>query len=288
MSDIANFTLYNELHSKVSSETIKYFGYVGEPWILYATDHFWDETSQDFRLDDLKLNRVFPGSSHKVLDLAAGCGQFIFRALDSGYDCYGIEPEKWKLNFIEKKIKEFNRPIEWLDRFTDGVGECMPYENSSFDCVTSYQTLEHVQDPYLVIKEMVRVTKLNGIIIIRCPNYLGTYEAHYRLPWLPVMPRFIAKAYLKLLGRPTIGLDTIQYITKSKILRWITDAECELNCKLMATDSEFISVSNGMRRRGLLMSFLGYSTYCIANYFINFFKREPDIHLVIRVISKTT
>lgn len=281
--------LKDELRQNIRCEAEYYFGLTDETWISYITDYFWDESLQDGRLADLELNGVMP-RRQMILDMAAGCGQFVFRALAKGYDCYGIEPEEWKRDFIKKKTHVLGYPIDWPNRVTSGIGENMPYSDNSFDCITSYQTLEHVQDPLKVICEMVRITKQGGVIIIRCPDYLGTHEGHYRLPWLPIMHRFIAKFYLGALGKPTRGLDSIQYITRGKVMAWLTKVEIDTNCRLSVVDADFIAFSNGLRRKshlsGPLFSSVGYSVFRTGKYFLGLFRREIDLNIVVRVQRK--
>lgn len=281
--------LKDELRSNIRREAECYFGETDESWISYATDYFWDESFQDGRLADLELNGVVPGHQ-KILDMAAGCGQFVFRALNRGYNCYGIEPEEWKLDFIRKKAQVLGYPTDWPSRIAAGVGEDMPYPDDSFDCITSYQTLEHVQNPHKVISEMVRITKPGGVILIRCPDYLSTYEAHYNLPWLPLMHKSIAKIYLMVLGKPTRGLDTIQYITRGRVIAWLTKVERYSDCRLSVVDADFIAFSNGLRRRSLLsgplFALTGYSVYRVVKYLLGLFRRETDLNIAIRIMRK--
>ncbi len=81
--------------------------------------------------------------AHKILDMASGAGTSGFYGLLNGYDCYGIDPSNWKFEFLQMKINEYNYPKEWINKFTLGYGESMPYRDSEFDFVSSYQTLEH-------------------------------------------------------------------------------------------------------------------------------------------------
>lgn len=46
----------------------------------------------------------------------------------------------------------------------------LPFKNESFRLVCSYETIEHVCNYKVFIKELSRVTTLAGVIIITCPN----------------------------------------------------------------------------------------------------------------------
>ncbi len=55
-------------------------------------------------------------------------------------------------------------------------GENLPFENNSFDLVLCLETLEHAKHPWLVAKEIKRVVKKSGTIIISTPF---NHEIHF-------------------------------------------------------------------------------------------------------------
>jgi SAM-dependent methyltransferase len=64
-----------------------------------------------------------------------------------------------------------------LDREVDGRPEFilsggleLPFADRSFDLVTSFQVLEHVPDPRVFLRELVRVTRPGGQVILATPN----------------------------------------------------------------------------------------------------------------------
>ena len=131
------------------------------------------------------------------------------------------------------------------------IGENLPYQDNSFDCVSTFQTLEHVQNVKKCLLELVRVTKTGGGIHIRCPDYRSTYEGHYYLPWLPCFPRKTAKIYLKILKRPTLGLDTIQYVTLPKIKRILNEINLKTNKRLNVIDLNKNYFESELNNRGI-------------------------------------
>lgn len=86
-------------------------------------------------------------------------------------------------------------------------------------CNVLYYTVEHVQDLKACIKEMIRITKSGGGIYIVCPNYIGTFKPDYKIPWLPLLPKNLAKAYLGFRNKPVEGLQTLMYVISFKIQR---------------------------------------------------------------------
>ncbi|MBE0627717.1 MAG: methyltransferase domain-containing protein [Burkholderiales bacterium] len=272
------------LRAQLAGQREQQFGRVNPTWIEYAEDYFWDESQQEFRIEDLRRFGFQPGQA-KVLDLAAGCGQFLLRALHHGYDCLGLEPEAWKVDFVNQKMRLREMPPEYEGRMITGVGEHLPFVDDSFDCVTSYQTLEHVQDPRRVIAEMVRVTRPGGGIHLRCPDYRSTFEAHYQLPWLPLMPRPLARAYLRLLGRPAEGLDGIRYVTRPRILGWLRELE-HADVRLVIFDDNRIRFENNLRRRGVPCLPGSYTLWRVLNYVYCLFRRESSVNIFIRVMAK--
>jgi ubiquinone/menaquinone biosynthesis C-methylase UbiE len=271
------------LANQLDSQRQSHFGAVKQSWVEYATEYFWDETQQAFRTNDLTRYGFFPTKA-KVLDLAAGCGQFMQYGFNAGYEVWGIEPEKWKLDLIKRKFQLFGL-LDQIDRVIEGIGEALPFGDDTFDCVTTYQTLEHVQNPLQVLKEMIRVTKPGGGIYIRCPDYRSTFEAHYQLPWLPLFPRWLAKYYLRLLGRPLAGLDTIQYVTKPNILKMLTALECD-GVKLIVFDDSKINIENAFRRRGIPLIPMAFELWTFLDWLRAMFRRELNVNLFVRVVAK--
>jgi 2-polyprenyl-3-methyl-5-hydroxy-6-metoxy-1,4-benzoquinol methylase len=78
-----------------------------------------------------------------------------------------------------------------------------------FDTVISCETIEHVPDPALAVRELHRVLRPGGRLLLTTPNYLGPFGAY--------------RAYLRLVGRPyTEGGQPINHMTLlPRTIRWI-------------------------------------------------------------------
>ena len=59
-----------------------------------------------------------------------------------------------------------------------GVGEALPYPANTFDLVLSHEVLEHVMDDRQSAKEIVRVLRPGGRLILFVPNRGYPFETH--------------------------------------------------------------------------------------------------------------
>jgi SAM-dependent methyltransferase len=126
--------------------------------------------------DKVKLIQKFSPSKGVLLDIGAGTGDFLVEAKKNNWVVTGIEPsEKAKGIAMSKGIS-----------FKDSVKDVA---DGSVDVVTMWHVLEHVPDVEVHIKELKRIIKPDGVIVIAVPNYksydaikYGKYWAAYDVP----------------------------------------------------------------------------------------------------------
>ncbi|KAF5426317.1 Ubiquinone/menaquinone biosynthesis C-methylase UbiE [Candidatus Methanomarinus sp.] len=53
------------------------------------------------------------------------------------------------------------------------MGECLPLKDDSFDLILCFETLEHADDEYKMLKEIDRVSAKNATLIISAPTEFG-------------------------------------------------------------------------------------------------------------------
>ncbi len=103
----------------------------------------------------------------RILDIGCSVGIFLNLACKSGWDCTGIElstttadyaKDRFKLNVINKKLQDANFPGRY------------------FDVVTMWDVLEHIPDPINELKEVHRILKDNGLLVVQVPN-IESYKA---------------------------------------------------------------------------------------------------------------
>lgn len=109
------------------------------------------------------LNSNTKSKSYKLLDIGAGSKDLkTFLPSKIGYyslDCTSNHNIKVDIDKVKK----------------------LPIKNKEYDIVVCLETLEHVCDPNKVIREIVRITKDNGMMFLSMPN---EYNFWLRLQYL--------------------------------------------------------------------------------------------------------
>ena len=126
----------------------------------------WYERNRFAYLSELEaVKKVLPQKGYG-LEVGVGSGRFAgFLGVD-----VGIDPSK--------KMAELARGRGVDARF--GLGEELPFEDSTFDYVVIIVTLCFVQDPEKVITESARVLKSGGKIIIGIVDKESFLGKHYQ------------------------------------------------------------------------------------------------------------
>lgn len=149
-----------------------------------------------------------------ILDVGCGYGLFLVEAWKKGAFPRGIEPSQEGFYGETLEISRTITKAEGLheDCVLDALAEKLPFEDASFDVVHSANVLEHVTDPRKTFDEMVRVLKPGGYLYLTVPNYGSIWEGHYVMFWIPYLPKFLARLYVRAWGKDPNFVDTLQLI----------------------------------------------------------------------------
>ncbi|MGE5791908.1 MAG: class I SAM-dependent methyltransferase [Bacteroidota bacterium] len=108
------------------------------------------------------LDRLPIGPGIKMLDVACGAGQIAFPAARKGAQVTGIDLADNLVKQARKRAEAEQLPV----RFEQGDAEDLPYENDSFDLVVSLIGAMFAPRPELVARELVRVCKPGGRLVM--------------------------------------------------------------------------------------------------------------------------
>jgi SAM-dependent methyltransferase len=140
-----------------------------------------------------------------VLDLGCGYGGRSVRYAElNSRSIIGIEPVERHCS----EARQFASMHNVAATFVIGSGECMPLPANSFDCIVSYDVLEHVCDPRKTLEECLRVLRAGGSLYAVFPPFYHPTGAHFdgwlsKMPWPNVLfpCRALVKAGTNIISR---------------------------------------------------------------------------------------
>lgn len=112
-------------------------------------------------------------SAGKLLDIGCGVGDFIHTAEEQGWQCTGVEPSQDAKAIAKKRIKAEILSSEDLEQIP----------NETFDVITMWHVLEHVDDLKWQMAQLQRLIKKGGRIVIALPNYKSYDATFYKEKW---------------------------------------------------------------------------------------------------------
>ena len=125
-------------------------------------------------LDPVMLGRVTAGRYGRALDVGCGEGRFCRMLKAAGVAAIGIDPTH--------QLLEVARRRDPAGDYRIGRAEQLPFEAADFDLVVSYLTLVDIPDFRTAIREMARVLKPGGSLLIA--NLTGFTSACATQGWI--------------------------------------------------------------------------------------------------------
>ncbi len=114
----------------------------------------------------VKLLRLIPNKKNKkIVDISAGFGRLATQYAPLFKKCLLLEPSE-KLLQEAKRLKTKHKNL----RFEKGFLEKSPLKEGSFDVALLIRVLHHLKDPENIIKEINKILKPKGFLILEFAN----------------------------------------------------------------------------------------------------------------------
>ena len=102
---------------------------------------------------------IQPGD--RILDAGAGGGEVVYVLRKLGFAAIGIEPDE---QYARHARESLGAPVE------TGFVQDSTFPSGSFDVVTMYHALEHVEDPSAILSRLRGWMADGGVLLIEVPN----------------------------------------------------------------------------------------------------------------------
>jgi 2-polyprenyl-3-methyl-5-hydroxy-6-metoxy-1,4-benzoquinol methylase len=179
----------------------------------------------------------------RLLDVGGSGGAIDNYLADHFLHVTGIDIDKHAIDHAQAMFSKPNLT------FTQGDAMQLAQSDNSVDVVVCSHVYEHVPDASRMFDEILRVLKPGGFCYFSGNNRIMLMEPHYRLPFLSLLPRFLAHRYMRLAGKG-------DYYHEKHVSYWALKQLCksfqltDYSTKVIADPDKF--AVNYMLRKGTL------------------------------------
>jgi 2-polyprenyl-3-methyl-5-hydroxy-6-metoxy-1,4-benzoquinol methylase len=116
----------------------------------------------------IELLRAYLPGTGRVLDVGCAYGFFLQVARELGFHAQGVD--------ISGIAADFARSLVGVEVFHGELLDAA-FPDSQFDVVTLWDTLEHLHKPHAVLREVYRILKPGGVLVVETLN-VNTLSQH--------------------------------------------------------------------------------------------------------------
>jgi len=110
----------------------------------------------------------------KILDIGCGDGLFLFPLKKKGWQTYGFEISR----LVAERAKGSGIEVALGSELSEVL-----YPDNFFDVVRIWHVLEHLPHPFATLKEIHRILKPKGLLIIGVPNFNSPFARLFKKRW---------------------------------------------------------------------------------------------------------
>lgn len=127
----------------------------------------------------------------RVLDFGCGTGSFL-EHLERFGTVSGVDGDPDAVGFCHERGRTEVRLVE--------AGESLPFDDASFDLITTLDVIEHIEDELTALRELRRVLRPGGLLLVSVPAFRFLWgdqdeiSHHYRRYSAPRLRQSLADA----------------------------------------------------------------------------------------------
>lgn len=182
---------------------------------------------RDFQVEQTDPDRFYGSLARDSVEQVSAFGQLEGASMldvggGPGYFAVAFEAAGATYRALDSDVGEMSGLGAPLPGSVIGSGMDLPFRDGSFDVTFSSNVLEHVDKPWQMADEMVRVTKPGGLVFLSYTLWWGPWGGHETAPWHLLGGRYAANRYARKHGkRPKNDFgESLFAATASAGLRW--------------------------------------------------------------------
>ncbi len=133
------------------------------PELFRVEDNHWWHRHK--RLVVHQLISQFAASTGKVIDIGAGTAKILAELKQTGWQATGVDSEPKAISLARRR---------GVKLILADLAKPLPFDADKFDLILCLDVLEHLENDQQMVREIKRVVKSDGLVIISVPAY----------PWL--------------------------------------------------------------------------------------------------------
>jgi ubiquinone/menaquinone biosynthesis C-methylase UbiE len=216
-----------EAHSRTEHSTPSKYSkkHILEPKKFEKSNNRWNQFAS--ALNEIH-KRALDGP---LLDVGCGIGYFVYSGLKRGFNIWGVDASESKVRRFRKLIHFTASPENWNKNCVVGNGQNLPFKSNRFPAISSWYVLEHIKNLSGVLKELVRITQPEGLIMLKAQDARNCWEGHYKIPWIPFLSDNLAKVWVEEFGKPFEKRNEVYDITQPQVAAMLETFGCQIVAK---------------------------------------------------------
>lgn len=163
-------------------------------WQRYSDDYFWKEYMPSLGIQDGQFDlNAFDAHYNKVLNLIddyRGNGRFLDVGCGAGFFLKAAERRGWQ-HVVGLEVSD--AAVAFMrDRLQIDVRPCTiedaGFDADYFDVVAMVETIEHLFDPFQVLRDAYRCLRPGGLVMMTTPNFNALSRLFLGVNWSVLSP----------------------------------------------------------------------------------------------------
>lgn len=215
-------------------------------YAAWREKRIWQERYQAERIATIEQ---FGGTipERRILEISCGMGGTLVALAHAGADVVATEFNREYCAIAQRRGERYNLDLPIFN----AVGEAIPFADNTFDLVICWDIVEHVQNPAHMVRELRRVVRPDGRVLLTIINRWAWRDPHYHIRGLNWLPRSWAERLVaqRAQTKHSMGLQDRQKLSDMHYFTMAQFRELAHSLGFNVADMEAVAIQRGKKRR---------------------------------------